>query len=109
MARRSEAESLDAYVEGLTAGMLDCRDFGHQWKPWGARWAGDAHGWERRLRCPRCKTERVQMVSRSGHVLTNRYLYPDGYLAPALPDAPRISRDQFRLESITRFTTKEGK
>src|SRR5262245_32631592 len=109
--KEDRPQTLDAFLERMTAGALDCRDMGHQWKPWGARWGGDAAGCERVLACPRGKTGRVQEGSRAGHVLSNRYHYPDGYLTPSgLPDSPgRVSRDLFRLESITRFTTKEGR
>lgn len=101
---------LEDFIGRMSAGFLDCRDMGHTWRPWGARWHGDAAGFERVLRCGRCKTERVQIVTRFGSVISNRYRYPEGYVTPKLDEEhPRITRDQFRLESIARFVRESEK
>lgn len=65
-------------------------------------WAPKEKVYDRRLRCPSCRTERVQVLSRQGHVVSNRYIYPEGYLAKGI-EAGTYSRDLFRLEAVTRF------
>jgi len=44
------------------------------------------------------------MLSDRGHVVSNRYVYPDGYLAKGV-EVGRGDRDAFRLEAIGRFLT----
>lgn len=94
-----------AWVEALPDRYLDCRDHGHNWKPLTARWVEDGgRTIERLLRCSRCRTERLQALSPTGHTLANRYTYPDGYTAP--PGSGRFdtqARDGMRLESVLRF------
>lgn len=81
---------------------LHCRELGHTWKPLTVSWDGEARAYDRRLRCPMCRTVRIQLLSETGHVLTNRYDYPDGYLAKGV-DSQTLSRDIFRLEAVSRF------
>jgi hypothetical protein len=99
---------LDAFVAGLTDRVLHCRELGHVWKPLTARWDGDASCYDRRLRCNSCRTVRIQLLTRSGHPVSNRYVYPDGYLAKGTTH--NANRDVFRIEAITRFLgTNDGK
>jgi hypothetical protein len=93
------------FATGLSDKQLHCRELGHNWRPLTATYDRTAHVFDRRLRCPTCRTERVQMLSQRGEVLSNRYVYPKGYLAQSLSDHPGIGamRATFRLEAVTRF------
>jgi hypothetical protein len=84
---------------------LACRELGHTWRPWQASYDPAEQAYERVLRCPRCRTERVQLLTTGGHVLGNRYNYPDGYQAKNVHDMT-ASRDVFRLEAVLRFMSK---
>lgn len=95
------AADLSGFVSGLSDRVLHCRELGHTWKPMTVRWDGDAACYDRRLRCPSCRTVRIQLLSRDGHVVSNRYDYPDGYIAKGAVHS--ANRDVFRLEAITRF------
>lgn len=93
------------FAEGLSDKALHCRELGHNWRPLTAVWDRTAGVFDRRLRCPTCRTERVQILSKRGEVVSNRYVYPKGYLAQSLSDHPGVSamRATFRLEAVQRF------
>lgn len=107
--QRTETQITDlaTWTESLSDSLILCRDIGHQWRPARA-WIED-HSYGRVMRCYRCKTERHQVLTLSGHVVANRYDYTDGYLTPKgsgsfTPD----DRDNLRLESVLRLISKEG-
>lgn len=97
--------TVETFAESLPDRYLSCRELGHQWRAWRAQWDASARAFERELRCGRCKTTRAQLLDSRGHVLSNRYTYPTGYQAKGVEGAVRVSRDVFRLESITRYLT----
>lgn len=90
------------FVGDLTDRLLHCRELGHTWKPLTVSWDPESRSYDRRLRCPSCRTVRRQLLTSTGHVHSNRYDYPEGYLAKDV-DAHTLSRDLFRMEAITRF------
>lgn len=94
-----ETVSADTFAAGLKATHLACRDFGHGWRPHTVH-AIDG-GYLRVFRCRSCRTERHQTLNTRGHVMQNRYVYADGYLAAHVE--PGFSRDVFRLEAVLRF------
>lgn len=100
----SDAPSRDVhdFVGDLSDKQLHCRELGHTWKPLTVRWDRETEAYDRRLRCSVCRTIRVQLLTSSGHVMTNRYEYVDGYLAKNV-ERGTLNRDIFRLEAILRF------
>jgi hypothetical protein len=98
--------SIESFAHSLSAGYLACRELGHVWKPFTATYDGEARVIDRRLRCNRCKTQRVQLITMAGHVISNHYKYADGYQAKNVEKGVRYSRDQFRIEAVTRFLEK---
>lgn len=104
--RNSDAVSVETFAASLPARYLECRELGHHWRAWNASWDAAARAWDRTLRCSRCKTERSQLLNELGHVLSNHYRYADGYQAKNVESAVRISRDVFRLESLTRYLNR---
>lgn len=101
-------KALSQWADSLSDNMLLCRDIGHQWRPHNARFLDEMSVWERSLRCARCRTERLQLLSARGHVLSNRYEYPDGYQTPR--GSGRVDsdmRDELRLASVTNFARKD--
>lgn len=98
----SNAESAEHFAHGLSAKFLQCRELGHTWRSWTVEYDKKARAYLRQLRCAGCHTIRQQTLDRRGHVITNSYRYPDGYMARSLQPGT-YSRDVFRLESITRF------
>jgi hypothetical protein len=97
------APDFGEWAHDLTASQLTCRDFGHAWRPLTARY-GDEGTIIRAQRCTRCRTEREQVLSLSGLILSGRYSYPDGYLAPAgIGRLTSSDRGVLRVESISRL------
>lgn len=93
------------FASTLPDRFLECRELGHNWKPYTASGHPDG-GFERTLRCSRCRAKRVQHLSNYGTVIANRYEHAKGYLS----DIGRISgggRGLLRLESINRMDLVE--
>lgn len=106
---KTTAIDVDDFASGLTNGALHCRELGHVWRPLTVSFDRSAGAYDRRLRCSSCRTVRVQVLNSHGHTVSNRYVYPDGYLAKGV-ETGMTNRDVFRLEAITRFlsASKEG-
>lgn len=91
------------FANGLSISHLHCRELGHNWRPWVARYDEEHNAYERALRCTRCRTERWETIGLSGAKLGSHYKYPDGYVAPAgLGRIVGEGRDALRLESLQR-------
>lgn len=104
----TDERSLEEWTHGLPNSYLLCRDMGHLWRPFTARIAEGGGGYERTMRCTRCRTTRSQVLSMSGHVLSGGYTYQDGYLAPKNTGRfDTVNRDGLRLESTLRLLSKE--
>ena len=107
--RQSQQPSsgLDAWAQSLPDAFIQCRDFGHTWRPYRA-WLTGEHTYSRTLRCQRCSTERAQELSVSGHTLSSKYTYADGYQAPqGTGHLDTADRDVLRLASTLRLI-KDG-
>lgn len=91
------------FAAGLSISHLHCRELGHNWRPWVARWDGEHNAYERALRCTRCKTQRWETIGSTGAKLGAHYKYPDGYTAqPGMGRIVGEGRDALRLESLGR-------
>ena len=92
------------WAADLKESFLYCREMGHNWRPYSAGRYRDG-GFKRVLRCVRCKTKREQEISNRGAVMSNQYIYPEGYSC----EFGRIvgdGRGMLRLESIKRIVAK---
>jgi hypothetical protein len=102
--RQSVSSELTGWAHDLPATFLLCRDIGHSWRPFTAEYVAADRQYRRTLRCSRCKADRVQRLSTSGHVESTHYEYPDDYLLPSGSGSYDTStRDLVHLESITRL------
>jgi hypothetical protein len=99
----ADANEVEQWAANLKQSWLLCRELGHTWKPHAARYVAEQHVYERSLRCTRCFTERRQLLSGHGHVVSSQYVHPDGYLHKGLGRISGEGRDVLRLESLTRF------
>jgi len=82
---------------------LQCRDFGHSWRPRTARWIETEKCYETELRCQRCTSIRLRYLSARGDIISSRYQYADGYTVKGLGRLTGDDRAQIRLESVLRF------
>ena len=96
-----ESKTPDSFAAEMNDKALHCRELGHNWRSWTVSYDTSARAYDRRLRCPSCRTVRKQLLDSTGHVVSNSYIYPDGYLAKGV--AVGLTRDVFRLEAIHRF------
>lgn len=98
-------EDVEEFAGKLSISFLQCRELGHIWKPWGAKFDEEHKVFERSLRCPRCKTKRMETLSLRGAKLKSHYEYPEGYTTDGLGRIVGEGRDALRVESITRTLT----
>lgn len=94
--------SVESFAAELGDKVLHCRELGHVWRPLTVSYDQSARAYDRRLRCSSCRTVRVQLLTERGHVVSNRYVYADGYLAHGVTIG-RGDRDAFRVEAINRW------
>lgn len=106
----ADPKAVRAWAEDLPDAFIMCRDMGHTWRPYRASWNPQERGYDRVLRCGRCKTERKQLISESGLIERGSYDYPDGYSAPAgTGHIDGNGRGALRLESTLRLISKDEK
>lgn len=94
---------LDNTIKGMRSDYLQCRDFGHAWRPYTARWEESERAYESTLRCSRCKAKRVRLIDKRGHQVGSDYDYPDGYLITGMGRLTGDDRAALRLESVLRI------
>jgi len=87
---------------------LMCRDFGHMWRPFQARYIPQRKHYEERLRCERCLTVRVRLLTNTGAQLSNHYVYPDGYTMTGYGRMTGTDRDAVRLASLQTVLNLSG-
>jgi hypothetical protein len=96
---------LDAVVDGMRVEHLQCRDFGHSWRPFTARQV--KHIYEQQLRCSRCHTLRKRLLSMRGEVLSSSYEYADSYVIKGLGRIVGDEKDHLRLASILKLVVED--
>lgn len=99
---------LGVIVHELRTDYLQCRDFGHSWRPYTARWDARENAYRTELRCSRCKTIRVRWIGPRGQQLDSRYDYSDGYLVKGIGRLTGSDRDALRLESVLRVLPEDA-
>jgi hypothetical protein len=102
MAKDPTYRDVESFAADMSASALHCRELGHVWRAQTVDYDSRQVLFTRILRCSSCRTERQQTLNQHGHVLANSYRYPAGYLTTGIQDRTGISRDVFRLESLTR-------
>lgn len=104
----ADPKEVAAFAEVLPERFLHCREMNHNWRPHTVGTYKDG-GYERTLRCVRCKTLKVQHLDRYGMLVGSaKYEHPDGYLHVGMGRIVGESRGLLRLESIKRITSKEA-
>lgn len=99
----TEVVSPETFAQSLGSKQLHCRELGHNWRPWTVAFDRVSRSYDRTLRCSNCHTTRVQVLDARGHVVSNRYVYPDNYLTKGRVERGTLNRDVFRVESIVRW------
>jgi hypothetical protein len=112
MSRSRKAEptptpNVDDLIDHMQLNHLQCRDFGHAWRPWNATWSNEDRCYHAQLRCSRCKTVRVRLIGQNGALIDTHYDYPDGYLVKGMGRLTGTDRDHVRLVSVTALLTPD--
>lgn len=80
----------------------------HAWHIVPSDWVATLGGEQMTVRCERCGTERRDTIgSRTGELVSRRYVYPDGYLYGR--DDYKPNADEVRLLWITRQINAQRK
>lgn len=103
----ADVGEVEAFAQGLPERYLHCREMNHNWRPFTVGRYRDG-GWERVLRCVRCKCKKVQHLDAAGMIVgTAKYEHPKGYLHEGMGRIVGEGRGVLRLESIARITASE--
>lgn len=97
---------LDAAIEAMRESHMQCRDFGHSWRPRAVESVPQRRQWLQLLRCSRCGTVRQRLIDEYGAQLGGGYVYPDGYLTKGLGRLTGSDRDHLRLASLRALLDK---
>lgn len=93
-------KELRSAINGMSDEDLLCRDFGHSWRPFTARYIPQRRQYAETLMCGRCRTERVRLIGPRGELLANRYVYAEGYLVKGMGRLTGTDRDALRLAAL---------
>ena len=107
MTAYATTKDVRVFSAALADELLNCRQFGHSWKPWTVNLNGRLY--EQVLRCASCETERVLSINKRGQVLKSHYRYADGYVLQDLGRIVGDARAVLRVEGITRLLTAQEK
>lgn len=99
---RPENFDVDQTIHGMRSDFLQCRDFGHSWRPYTARYSHEDKAFETILRCSRCRTKRIRWIARNGEQVAADYDYAEGYIIKGMGRLTGAERNALRLESVMR-------
>lgn len=102
----ADNDEIASFAKELPEEFLMCREMGHRWLPHDAE-EHDDKSFTRVLRCPRCRTRKIQDITARGAIERTRYQHPDGYLHEGMGRIAGDGRGILRLESIKRTITKK--
>jgi hypothetical protein len=105
--RYADVGEVEVFAEGLSNQFLHCRELGHLWRPYSGGRYEENGGFSRILKCHRCKTKREQEIDNRGLILSNKYIYPEGYQVEGLGRIVGEGRGVLRLQSMIRLTKED--
>jgi len=105
---KDRAERLGKALATLKPDYMECRDYGHPWRPYSARFIPKLREYEQTLRCDRCGTERFRTLNAHGHIMGTSYAYAEGYLVAGLGVLSSTDRDYLRLANVQAMNATRG-
>lgn len=101
MVTQTEQVDVAHAIAGMPESHLQCRDFGHSWRPLHVESIPQRSAYLEQLACMRCQTVRNRLIdSRNGHQLSQSYKYADGYLIHGLGRLDEDDRGTLRLSAL---------
>lgn len=107
MTAYASTKDVREFASDLADELLNCRQFGHSWKPYTVELNGRFY--EQVLRCGSCETDRVLSINKRGVVVKSHYRYANGYVLDHLGRIVGDARAVLRVEGITRLLTAQEK
>ena len=104
---RAQLAEVEAFAESLPDEYIRCRELNHTWQPFSAAVNRRKGVIQRTLRCPRCKTRKIQELTMNGGLHSSYYEYPDGYQHKGHGQIFGEGRSILRINSIFRGTVIE--
>lgn len=98
--------TVEQAVEHMDPAHILCRDWGHPWEFYTARWDQAGKVYRQELKCARCHTVRERQMNDRGVVVSGHYSYPDGYLVKGMGRLTGADRDRLRLASVLQFVKR---
>jgi hypothetical protein len=93
---------VQALASEWTEGMLECRAYGHQWRPSRVVYNKVDRFYAIYQVCPRCGCERYQEMTTIGRVVASFIQYAPGYLAHGVGRIQGEAKDAVRVAAVVR-------
>lgn len=105
----NEANSIDIIIANMKRSFLECRDWGHTWRPYDARIDNKGKFYIEILRCTRCVSRRERKIAYpSGGILKTTYTYPEGYLVPGWGGMTKNDKGILRIAVLQMMIESHG-
>lgn len=101
-ARYASPEEVEEQADQWTEDFLECRLYGHVWRPARATFNSTFKYYYVIQRCSRCFSERHSELNQYGHVMASWMKYAEGYLTKKIGRIVGDGRDTLRLAALTR-------
>jgi hypothetical protein len=105
--RHASVSEVQALTNQWSPGILECRAYGHQWRPSRVIYNKVDRFYAIYQSCPRCECERYQEMTVAGHVVASYIHYAPGYLAEGSGRIIGEAKDAVRVAAVTRVWTVE--
>lgn len=100
--RYASPEDVERHARDWPGAFLECRLYGHEWRPLRATHYARMRYYLTAQQCPRCTSKRFAEISERGSVLSQWIEYADGYLTKNVGRIVGDGRDVLRLAALNR-------
>jgi hypothetical protein len=101
--------NIDVIVANMQQAFMECRDWGHSWRPYTVGVDRVHNVFEETLRCSRCMSRRHRTISGiSGSVFKTRYTYRANYLVPGWGRMSKDDKGVLRIAVLEQMVKTHG-
>jgi hypothetical protein len=100
--RYASPSEVESQADQWSEDFLQCRLYGHPWRPSRATFNSRFRYYYVVQLCPRCLSERHAELNERGHIMASWMKYPEGYLTKKIGRIVGDGRDVLRLAALTR-------
>lgn len=98
----ADTSEVERQAKKWSTATLECRSYGHLWRPSTAQHFPKLRYWYVVRKCGRCTTERHEELDEYGRVFSKWYRYAEGYLTENLGRITGDGRGVLRLQTVLR-------